>query len=238
MKNDSGSPIRGDVREAISLLRRASEALRRADKRGDETRGDEDIAFFAHCVIDDVDTVRGDLEDMLEHGEAPIRVKPIATGRPWREDGGGGFGWRALQALAICREAWVGADFTNAQRMERAISWIARAWLETCGYDRARTLTAVLAYGLDRGRAVELLQAVDKAAAEIDANHVRRAGMPPNGFSLALEFEVEFLEARDDDGDRRPADVHPVKRGTPAKGGKVPEPTRRKRRGQKGPLST
>jgi hypothetical protein len=143
------------VKEARDILRRASTLLERARDRDRE--GGSDAVWWASCYGDDVDTIASDLGRLLSGEPPPVRTKLVAIGKAFEDDAGGSFGGRALQALALCREAWIGADQNNAPRVENAMAWLAHAWLKTCGDDRTATVRAVLTYGLDRGRRSEEL---------------------------------------------------------------------------------
>jgi hypothetical protein len=131
-------------------LRDAQAALRRATEKDDNSDEAAHMMWVADVVRDRIITLYGDLNDAIEGETVPSRVELYTIGKPAGADSGGGFGHRALQALAVCREAWGGADHNNAPRMEKAMAWIARTWLETCGYQRAGVIRAVLGHGFDR----------------------------------------------------------------------------------------
>jgi hypothetical protein len=151
--------VREDLHEAAQLLRRARALLDRARDKADESPDGSRLGWGADLARERLLVVESDLNDVLDGEAATQRVAPVATGLPPTEDAGGGFGARALQALALCREAWAGADEHNAPRMEKAMGWIVRAWLATCGPSRGRVVRAVLTHGLDAGGRTEQLVA-------------------------------------------------------------------------------
>jgi len=154
-----------DVKRAARLLQDAEGILRRASERADDTVPFP-LVWSSDVARDRLGTLVGDLKDAAEGHHPPVRVEMVAIGRPEGEDSGGGFGHQALQALAVCREAWGRADDRNRPRMERAMGWIARAWLETAGYERAGVVRAVLSHGFDTGYKAKIVAAVNAAAAE------------------------------------------------------------------------
>jgi hypothetical protein len=166
----SARAMAGDLQRAARLLEDAEGILRRASERADDAVPDDAVPYpmvwAADVARDRLGTLAGDLREAAEGHHPPVRVEMVPIGRPEGEDSGGGFGHQALQALAVCREAWGRADDRNRPRMERAMGWIARAWLETAGYERAGVVRAVLSHGFDSGYKATIVAAVNAAAAE------------------------------------------------------------------------
>jgi hypothetical protein len=156
--------VRVDVRRARELIRDASRLLERASEKGDDSEACWQLTSTARTAADVLETANSDLDSVLEGHTPTIRVDWIATGQPWKEDAGGGFGRRALHALASCRAAWVGADQFNAPKMSQAMAWVAHAWLNTAGTDRVGVVRAVLTRGLDPGVAARIVASVDRGA--------------------------------------------------------------------------
>jgi hypothetical protein len=137
------------LRTAAGLVDQAAAILRRASERAEDADVLYQSVWAADVARDRLATIAGDLRDAAGGQPPPVRVEMIPIGRPNGADSGGGFAHRALQALALCREAWGSADDKNRPRMEHAMGWLARAWLETVGYQRADVVRAVLTYGFD-----------------------------------------------------------------------------------------
>lgn len=177
MKNDTS---KAEMRRARDLLRQAENCLRRAREGADDTDEGSRLHWIAAGIGDRLLDVAGDLTDAVDGRaqDVPARVMHHPIGIPDGEDSGGGFGLRALQVLALCREAWGNADPGNAARLERAMGWICRAWLGTTSYSRAHVVRAVLTHGFDNKdkivARVNAAMAEDSEAAEI----LRRHGTP------------------------------------------------------------
>ena len=169
---------RSEIQRAYRLLSDAASILAAVNEKADESAADE--AWAAGLVQDATLVLAGDLHDAAAGEPITRRVSLHAIGIPDGEDSGGGFGHRALQALAVCREAWANADNSNAPRLERAMGWICRAWLGTKGYESAHVVRAILTHrlGTETGRTivarVQSAMAEDQEAAEI----LRRLGRP------------------------------------------------------------
>jgi hypothetical protein len=167
MNPKSIETVKANVKEARELIRHASRILARVRDNDDESEACWQLTCTAEVAADVLETVNSDLDWVLQ-GETPHpRVDWIATGQPWKEDAGGGFGRRALHALAACRAAWVGADQFNAPKMAQAAAWVAHAWLNTAGTTRVGVVRAVLTRGLDPGVAARIVASVDRCAQSI-----------------------------------------------------------------------
>lgn len=161
--------------QLLKQARRELESARRSEDTGDE-------AWVAGLCADRLDTIADDVHDAMEGraADVPVRVELVETGRPQNQDSGGGFGHRALQALALCREAWSNADQNNAPRMERAMAWICRAWLGTKGYEYAHVVRAIVSHRLGEETGRKLVARINAAMAEDSeaAEILRRLGPP------------------------------------------------------------
>lgn len=153
-----------ELRRAYELVSQAARVLKAVGEKADDAA--TDAGWAAMIVEDYLRVLAGDLHDASRGEAPPRRVALYGIGIPDGQDSGGGFGSRALQALAICREAWANADDNNAPRMERAMGWICRAWLGTKGYEYAHVVRAILSHRLGTETGLNLVERVNGVMAE------------------------------------------------------------------------